>query len=230
MLQQTQVERVIAKYQLFLSIFPDFPSVAQAPLRTILSVWHGLGYNRRAIALRRTAQEVMKTFHGILPSSENILIKLPGIGKATAAAVAAFAFHKPSVFIETNIRRVFIHFFFRDEENVRDTEILPLVTKTLDTSDTRLWYYALMDYGAMLRKQKQNPNRKSAHYQRQSPFEGSHRQIRGMILGEIITQPSVTELILLRKLDRAPEKIREALFHLQQEGFIQKKGKRFTIG
>ena len=229
MLQQTQVERVIEKYEQFLSAFPDFPSLAQAPLKKVLSVWQGLGYNRRALALKYIAQDVMKTFHGIFPSPEDILVKFPCIGKATAGAVAAFAFHKPSVFIETNIRRVFIHFFFRDKENVRDTDIFPLIEKTLDTSDPRQWYYALMDYGSMLAKQKQNPNRKSAHYQQQSPFKGSHRQLRGMVLRAIIAQPSVTESMLLKKLDKAPERVREALLQLQKEGFIQKKGRQFTI-
>jgi len=226
MLQQTQVERVIEKYEQFLSAFPDFPSLAQAPLKKVLSAWQGLGYNRRALALKYIAQDVMKTFHGIFPSSEDILVKFPCIGKATAGAVA---FHKPSVFIETNIRRVFIHFFFRDKENVRDTDIFPLIEKTLDTSDPRQWYYALMDYGSMLAKQKQNPNRKSAHYQQQSPFKGSHRQLRGMVLRAIIAQPSVTESMLLKKLNKAPERVREALLQLQKEGFIQKKGRQFTI-
>ena len=229
MLQQTQVERVIEKYEQFLSAFPDFPSLAQAPLKKVLPAWQGLGYNRRALALKYIAQDVMKTFHGIFPSSEDILVKFPCIGKATAGAVAAFAFHKPSVFIETNIRRVFIHFFFRDKENVRDTDIFPLIEKTLDTSDPRQWYYALMDYGSMLAKQKQNPNRKSAHYQQQSPFKGSHRQLRGMVLRAIIAQPSVTESMLLKKLNKAPERVREALSQLQKEGFIQKKGRQFTI-
>ena len=229
MLQQTQVERVIEKYKQFLSAFPDFPSLAQAPLKKVLSAWQGLGYNRRALALKYIAQDVMKTFHGIFPSPEDILVKFPCIGKATAGAVAAFAFHKPSVFIETNIRRVFIHFFFRDKENVRDTDIFPLIEKTLDTSDPRQWYYALMDYGSMLAKQKQNPNRKSAHYQQQSPFKGSHRQLRGMVLRAIIAQPSVTESMLLKKLNKAPERVRETLLQLQKEGFIQKKGRQFTI-
>jgi len=229
MLQQTQVERVIEKYEQFLSAFPDFPSLAQAPLKKVLSAWQGLGYNRRALALKYIAQDVMKTFHGIFPSSEDMLVKFPCIGKATAGAVAAFAFHKPSVFIETNIRRVFIHFFFRDKENVRDTDIFPLIEKTLDTSDPRQWYYALMDYGSMLAKQKQNPNRKSAHYQQQSPFKGSHRQLRGMVLRAIIAQPSVTESMLLKKLNKVPERVREALLQLQKEGFIQKKGRQFTI-
>ena len=230
MLQQTQVERVIEKYEPFLSVFPDFSSLAQAPLRTVLSLWQGLGYNRRALALQRIAQEVMNNFNGSLPSSESILVRLPGIGKATAAAIAAFAFNKPSVFIETNIRRVFIHFFFHDEENVSDADIFPLVEKTLDTSDPRQWYYALMDYGAMLKKQFQNPNRKSAHYQRQKSFEGSNRQIRGMVLKAIIETPSVTESALARTFNQPPDKIKQVLIQLQKEGFIRKQGKRFTIG
>src|SRR4030067_906127 len=169
MLQQTQVERVIEKYEQFLSAFPDFPSLAQAPLKKVLSAWQGLGYNSRALALKYIAQDVIKMFHGIFPSSEEMLVKFPCIGKAPAGAVAAFAFHNPSVFIETNIRRVFIHFFFRDKENVRDTDIFPLIEKTLDTSDPRQWYYALMDYGSMLAKQKQNHNRKTAHYTQNAP-------------------------------------------------------------
>jgi A/G-specific adenine glycosylase len=229
MLQQTQVKRVIEKYKQFLSAFPDFPSLAQAPLKAVLSVWQGLGYNRRALALKHIAQDVMKMFCGIFPSSEDILIKFPCIGKATAGAIAAFAFHEPSVFIETNIRRAFIHSFFPGKAHVRDADLLPLVEKSLDASDPRQWYYALMDYGAILKTQKQNPNRKSAHYQRQPPFEGSHRQLRGMVLRAIIAQPSVTESMLLKTLKKAPENVREALLQLQKEGFIQKKGRQFTI-
>ncbi len=230
MLQQTQVERVIEKYKQFMSSFSDFTSLAHAPLHKLLSLWQGLGYNRRAIALKHIAQEVIETFHGVLPSTEEILIKFPSIGKATAAAVTAFAFHKPAVLIETNIRRVFLHFFFHDKEDVKDTDILPLIEKTLDMSDPRQWYYALMDYGAMLKKQIRNPNRKSAHYQRQPPFEGSQRQLRGMILKVLIRQRSITESKLKEKLNKAPIKVSKALLQLQREGFIRKKGQWFTIG
>ena len=229
MLQQTQVERVLGKYEQFISAFPDFASLAQAPLQSVLSVWQGLGYNRRAIALQRIAKTVTTEWNGILPSSVDLLVKLPGIGHATASAIAAFAFGKPAVFIETNIRRVFIHFYFHDRDNVRDSEILPLVEKTLARSNPQPWYYALMDYGAMLKKQLQNPNRKSAHYQKQSPFEGSNRQIRGMALKAIIEKPYITEAALLKMLNRDPEQILPVLQDLQKEGFIRKQGKRFQI-
>jgi len=229
MLQQTQVERVMGKYEQFISAFPDFASLAKAPLQSVLAAWQGLGYNRRAIALQRIAHTVTTEWNGILPSSVDLLVKLPGIGHATASAIAAFAFEEPSIFIETNIRRVFIHFYFRDRDKVSDSEILPLVEKTLDRSAPRLWYYALMDYGAMLKKQSRNPNRKSAHYQKQSPFEGSNRQIRGMVLRAVLEKPSLTESALMKRLSRDPEQITAVLRDLQKEGFIQEKGKRFHI-
>jgi A/G-specific adenine glycosylase len=229
MLQQTQVERVNNTYLKFIRAFPDFRSLAEASLHEVLTVWRGLGYNRRAISLRRIAHEVMEKYHATLPDSEETLITLPGIGKATASAIAAFAFKKPSVFIETNIRRVFLHCFFKDRQNVSDAEILPIVDQTLDRTDPRLWYYALMDYGAMLKGTIENPNRRSAHYQRQPQFNGSRRQIRGMLLREILASPSVTESVLTKKLERPPEKIREVLEQLGREGFIRRKGKGYCI-
>jgi len=229
MLQQTQTGRVFEKYERFLSEFPDFYSLARARLQNVLSIWQGLGYNRRAIALSSIACQVVSEFDGTLPSSEEMLVKFPGIGKATASAIAAFAFNKPSIFIETNIRRVFIHFFFHDRKTVTDAEILPLISKTLDRSDPRRWYYALMDYGAMLKKNVLNPNRKSAHYKIQSRFEGSHRQLRGMVLKEIIAAQRGTVSSIAKKIDQSPDKILEVLSELQKEGFIKKQKKGFVI-
>jgi A/G-specific adenine glycosylase len=229
MLQQTQVGRVIEKYEQFLSSFPDFASLALAPLRDVLSIWQGMGYNRRAIALKRIAVEVMISHNSILPSSEETLLKLPGIGKATASSIAAFAFNTPSVFIETNIRRVFIHFFFNNRENIRDADILPIVENTLDRANPREWYYALMDYGSLLKTTTQNANRKSAHYKRQKSFEGSRRQLRGKVLKEILATPSITESSLAKHAGQDSEAIREVLDQLQKEGFIKKKGNRFFV-
>ncbi len=229
MLQQTQTERVIRKYELFINCFPDFSSLARAPLREILRVWHGLGYNRRAIALKRIAETVMSEFHGNLPSSPETLMTLPGIGRATASAICAFAFNQPVVFIETNIRRVFIHHFFQNRNGINDTEILPLVEKTLDISNPRKWYFALMDYGVMVKKERQNPNRKSAHYQKQSPFEGSNRQIRGMILRALTMEAWISQREIVERLGIDPERVKKNLIQLQKEGFIRKKRSRFTI-
>lgn len=149
-----------------------------------------------------------------------ILKTFPGIGRATASAISAFAFRIPAVFIETNIRRVFIHGFFHDRTNIRDTEILPLVEKTVDTSNPREWYYALMDYGVMLKQNYENVNRRSAHYQKQSPFQGSNRQVRGMILKALASESSISEREIAQKFQIRLEKIKNNLIQLEKEVFI----------
>ena len=223
MLQQTQVERVSAKYGEFVRRFPDFRALAEAPLHEILSAWQGLGYNRRAVALKKAAMSVAAKFGGRLPSSETELLSLPGVGRYTASALIAFVFNKPSVFIETNIRRVFIHLFFEDREDVGDAEIVPLVRETLDDSAPRDWYYALMDYGVMLGKEVENPNRRSAHYRRQGPFEGSNRQARGMILRELLKKSVSSEREIARKLGLTPDAVARNIAALEREGFIKRR-------
>jgi A/G-specific adenine glycosylase len=229
MLQQTQVKRVIEKYREFLRRFPAIESVARAPLRAILEQWQGLGYNRRALALKRLAAIVVDRYGNRIPPAIEALKSLPGVGAATAGAVCAFAFDKPVVFIETNIRSVFIHFFFRDRGAVKESEILPLVAQTLDAKRPRDWYYALMDYGAALKERRPNPGRRSAHYARQSPFEGSVRQVRGMILRALVKQPGISETALGKEINRDKEMVRHVLEQLRTEGFIIKKGSRFFI-
>ncbi len=229
MLQQTQVQRIMGKYEPFIKLFPDFSSLARAPLRTVFREWQGLGYNRRAIALKQIAQRVTEEFHGSLPSSVETLITFPGIGRATASSISAFAFHKPAVFIETNIRRVFIHNFFHDKTHIRDAEILPLVEKTIDASNPREWYYALMDYGVMLKQKYENPNRRSAHYQKQPPFQGSNRQVRGKILKALANESYISECEIAQKLQIDQEKLKNNLAQLIKEGFIKSKEKRFTL-
>ena len=229
MLQQTQTKRVVKKYEQFIEAFPDFESLAKASLREVLELWHGLGYNRRAKALKETANIVVTDFKGKLPSSPDVLIKFPGIGEYTASAVATFAFNKPTVFIETNIRSVFIHFFFSDRADVKDAEIFPLIEKTLDASNPRIWYYALMDYGVLLKKRYKNPSRKSAHYRKQSSFEGSNREVRGMILKILLDEKSLSELEIVKKLGMKPEKVKRNLKQLIKEGLVKKKEEKFTL-
>ena len=229
MLQQTQVERVTGKYVEFISAFPDFHALAQAPLQKILTVWHGLGYNRRALALKKIAEIVVTSYNGSLPSSPEVLQTLPGIGTYTASALAAFAFNQPTVFIETNIRTVFIHFFFQNKSGVKDSELRPLVETTLDASHPRRWYYALMDYGVMLKKQYKNTNRRSAHYHKQTPFKGSNRQLRGMILKMLTHETSMSERELVHTLKTEPSRVKDILIQLQTEGFIRKNGTNYLI-
>lgn len=221
MLQQTQTARVAQKYPLFINVFPDFKTLAAASLKEVLLQWQGLGYNRRGMYLHQAAQIIVKQHGGILPDDPNILVNLPGIGKATAASICAFAFNKPTIFIETNIRTVFLYFFFVGKENVHDNEILPLVSQALDTENPREWYYALMDYGVMLKKTMVNPSRKSKHHHKQSKFQGSDRQIRGMIL-KLLTQSSQAMSIekLTAMIDKDHSRTKKIIEQLENEKLI----------
>ena len=228
MLQQTQVERVTVKFPEFIRAFPDFASLATAPLANVLTVWQGLGYNRRAIALQKCAIRVMNEYDGILPADVDILATFPGIGRATASSIAAFAFNIPVVFIETNIRRVFIHFFFNDTDSVHDAEILPLVKKALYRENPRVWYWALMDLGTALKKTIPNPNRRSVHYARQSPFEGSDRKIRGIILKLLLKHNFLGEAEIIGCVGEDPYRVQRMLSALEEEGFIIRRNNGFV--
>ncbi|MEK6745038.1 MAG: A/G-specific adenine glycosylase [Nitrospirota bacterium] len=229
MLQQTQVDRVIAKYREFLAAFPDIRSLAKARVATLLRIWSGMGYNRRALALKALAQAVVSEHDGKLPADPEVLVGLPGIGPYTAGAVSAFAFNKPVVFMDTNIRRVYIHEFFRDRENIRDEDLLPLVRQTLDAKNPRKWYNALMDYGTMLKKEHANANQRSAHYTRQSPFENSNRQVRGRILKALVAGTSLTAARIVKETCMDAERVRKNLADLEHEGFIRKRGRSYLM-
>lgn len=183
MLQQTQTARIEQKLPLFLSEFPTLRQLAHAPLQQVLYHWVGLGYNRRAINLHRTAQILQTTYGGRIPDDSQVLLQFPGIGPYTCGSIPTFAYNLPRVFIETNIRRVFIHHFFEPTiDSIDDKEIVSLVDQTLDRTNPREWYYGLMDYGAELKTLIVNPNRRSKGYTKQSAFEGSKRQIRGAVI------------------------------------------------
>jgi A/G-specific adenine glycosylase len=230
MLQQTQVDRVIQKYAEFITAFPDFHALDRASLAQVYSVWTGLGYNRRALALKKIARIVMEEHGGSLPDSIEKLSALPGIGKATASSISAFAFNKPAVFIETNIRTVFIHHFFRHKRTVDDAEIMALVEITLDKNDPHAWYSALMDYGTMLKKKFPELARRSKHYKKQSPFHGSRRQVRGKLLKMLLETPGLSEAGLAKKFEKGEKDgLHEILSELVGEGMIRSDKGRYSI-
>ncbi len=183
MLQQTQAERVIPKYKNFLKKFPTAAVLAKASLSSVLKEWQGLGYNRRAKMLHAAAAEIISRHGGRFPNSYDELVRLPGVGPYTASAVRVFAFNKPEVLIETNVRSVFIHHFFPKKKKVTDAVLMPLIKKSLPAGrKAREWYSALMDYGSFLKRTEGNASRRSAHHTRQKPFKGSDREVRGAIL------------------------------------------------
>lgn len=233
MLQQTQTDRVVGKYLAWLEALPSFERLAAAPFADVLELWRGLGYNRRAKALQDIAKRVVEEFGGRLPHDPEVLESFPGLGKATAASVTAFAFDAPVVFIETNIRRVFIHFFFADADSIPDRDLLPLVERTLYRPSPRTWYNALMDYGTLLKKALPNPNRRSAHYTRQSAFENSNRQIRGRILrvlGDVERGPRSYELSdLAVAVDFPEERVKKAVRGLVKDGMVAEDSGRYGL-
>ncbi|HVV25618.1 MAG TPA: hypothetical protein VHC21_01110 [Candidatus Saccharimonadales bacterium] len=221
MLQQTQVARVIVKYQEFLERFPAVEALAAAPLGDVLRVWNGLGYNRRAKFLWQAAGQLARDYGGRFPAKEAELVKLPGIGRATAGAILAYAFDRPVVFVETNIRTVFIHHFFNDRTAISDKEITELIKKTLPEEQSREWYWALMDYGTHLKKTVGNLNRHSQSYAKQSKFEGSLRQVRGQVLRTLGQGPRQLDELRTEIKD---ERLDAVIASLAAEGLIHRRG------
>ena len=226
MLQQTQVARVLKKHGSFLQKFPTVASLAKASVSELLKEWQGMGYNRRALFLKRAAEEIHSKCGGKFPETIAELEELPGIGPATAAAIYVYSFNKPGAFIETNVRRVFLHHFFPRSKNVSDKELVPLVEAAIPTEHPREWFYALMDYGTFLKSQVENPNKRSRHYVKQSKFEGSNRQIRSRILKYILKEGSAKESDLMKAVDPKGKDIRvgKNLAALEKEGFIKYDG------
>jgi A/G-specific adenine glycosylase len=152
MLQQTQVDRVIPYFEQFLERFPTVNALAEAPTAEVIRLWSGLGYNRRAVNLQRTAQAVVEQFGGNFPSDVTALRSLPGIGPYTAGAIACFAFELDSAFVDTNMRRV-IHRLFAGPElpepKLNERDVIELATRLVPPGDGWRWNQALIEFGAL---------------------------------------------------------------------------------
>jgi A/G-specific adenine glycosylase len=220
MLQQTQVARVQQKFASFIRHFPTVQDLASAPLGEVLEQWSGLGYNRRAKFLWQTAQKIMQHFGGEIPKSQEGLISLPGIGANTAGAILAYAYNEPVVFVETNIRTVYIHHFFGDHASVlSDTQLRHVIALTVPPENPREWYWALMDYGTHLKATIGGHLERVKHYRPQSRFEGSRRQIRGQIVKLLLQHKRLGHDELSALI--ADERVKDICTELIQEGLIR---------
>jgi A/G-specific adenine glycosylase len=233
MLQQTQAARVEKYYEKFIKRFPSFRALARARQGDVLKSWQGLGYNRRAMFLKRSAEIVVAQYGGRLPRGRAVLEQLPGVGKGTSGSLMAFAFDRPEIFIETNIRRVFIHFFFPKRRKVTDVELTRYIERSVDRKNPREWYWALMDYGAAMptAAPHANSNRRSAHYKKQSPFAGSDRELRGKIMRSTLSQKrnKINAKELLKELAVPRERFIDIIEDLTKEGFIVRIGDYICI-
>lgn len=157
MLQQTQVATVIGYYERFLQRFPSVSALAQASLEDVMPYWAGLGYYARARNLHRCAQAVHHDYGGQFPLTSRELAQLPGIGRSTAAAIAAFAYGERSPIMDGNVKRVFTRYFGiygeparRAVETVLWDTAVKAVEKAPETLDIRAYTQGLMDLGSSL--------------------------------------------------------------------------------
>lgn len=227
MLQQTQVERVVPKFEAFIERFPTVEVLSKATLGEVLRMWSGLGYNRRAKFLHETAMKIMGEYGGVFPETEKGLISLPGVGVNTAGAILAYSFNQPAIFIETNIRTVYFYHFFLKQNEVSDAELRAVVEATIDTEHPREWYWALMDYGSYLKRQGIGQNNKSRHYKKQTPLKGSMREVRGQILKFLTTADFEERELRIELL--ADQRFEPALVSLEKEGLIAKTGQTYHL-
>lgn len=218
MLQQTQVDRVIPKFEAFIAAFPDIPALAAASLADVLKLWSGLGYNRRAKFLHEAARKIMNVFEGDFPESYDGLVSLPGVGVNTAGAILAYSFNKPSIFIETNVRTVYFYHYFEEDALITDKVLKEVVEQTIDTEHPREWYWAIMDYGTYLKKQGAGRIDKSHHYKKQSALKGSVREVRGQILKSLAVGD--LDVQALKAVIIADERFDDALAGLRKDGLV----------
>ncbi len=232
MLQQTQVIRVLPKYKEFLKEFPTLSSLIKTSDKKLLHVWAGLGYWKRALSLKKTAQIISKEYQGKFPKEPELLKKLPGIGPYTARAVACFAFLNKDAFLDTNIRRVYLYFFFPKKNNISDREIFIVAKKAVWKKNPREWHYALLDYGAVILKDKKI-NKQSKHYAKQNKFEGSFRSFRTTVIRFLLDQPEQTatmgKIDRLLKKSKSPYASTRILEALKKDGLTKNKGNSYSL-
>jgi A/G-specific adenine glycosylase len=216
MLQQTQTSRVVTKYKDFIKQFPTFEKLAKASKADVLSLWSGLGYNRRAIWLQEAAKEVLELKE--FPKTPEELVKLKGIGPYTARSILIFAFNLDLATVDTNIRRILIAEKFANEDTT-EKQLFEIATKLVPSGKSRDWHNALMDYGSIIvtaRKTGISPTSK------QSIFKDSNREKRGQILKYLLEkkEASIDDLEAVLNLKR--EELEAILDKMVHEGLINK--------
>lgn len=229
MLQQTQVSRVLPKYDEFLYLFPDVYTLAGARLSKVLIVWKGLGYNRRALYLKKTAEALVQKHYGEFPDSEAELIKLPGLGRYTARALLVFAFQKDVAMVDTNIRQIITHFFFNGRQQKEKT-IQDIADQLVPPGNAWAWHQALMDYGALELVRKKSAGKSDAT--QNVPFRETNRFYRGRVMDRL-RESAVFEKQLVRDFSKSfrkpPSYIRSIITSLMKDGLVLRKGARIRL-
>ena len=219
MSQQTQITRVVPKYETWIETLPTITSLANAPVAQVLQLWSGLGYNRRALNLKKAAEIIDRDFDGKFPQKEEQLLSLPGVGQYTARAILCFAFDQQVAVVDTNVRKVIVTQFLKEESLDNPKTIQAIAEQLVPKRQAYEWNQALMDYaGTVLKKEK-------ISIPKQSKFIGSHRYYRGQILKVLLAkkQVSIKDIGVLIKKDYTiseKEWLEKLLDELIEEGFI----------
>lgn len=228
MSQQTQITRVIPKYQTWITALPSVQDLANAPTSEVLRLWSGLGYNRRALNLKKAAEIITDKYAGKFPHEEKQLLSLPGIGQYTARAILCFAFDQQVAVVDTNVRKVIVTQLFQDRTLDEPKTIQAIAEQLVPKGRAYDWNQALMDYAAAVLKKEKIPIPK------QSKFIGSHRYYRGRILKMLLEKKMVAieEIGFLIKKDYTiteQEWLENLINELVTEGFISKIGESITL-
>jgi len=227
MSQQTQIARVVPKYEAWLHRFPNIKSLAEAPAAEVLRYWSGLGYNRRALNLQKAAQEILFKFNGIFPRELHELKSLSGVGEYTASAVACFAYDEQIPVIDTNIRKVIAVEFFQSEELPDEQTIARIAQEILPKGRASEWNQALMDYASIVLKSSKIPIPKQSH------FKSSDRWYRGQIVKLLLEREKISFSGLLDYFgDNNPidgDRLDGVLRKLSKDGLVEYKDRTISI-
>ncbi len=238
MLQQTQAARVEPIFEAFVGRYPDVGALAGASRADVLRSWAGLGYNRRGVALHDAARAIARDHAGRVPRAQDALRRLPGVGPYTAAAVASIGYGEPTAAVDTNVRRIcarVIHGAEPDEISgerlARDAQDL------LDPSAPGDWNQALMDLGRVFCRPAPRcdacPLAPRCRFRadgrtgrpsgrRQSPFEGSARQVRGAVVEVLRSLRSASAEALAERTGHRPRAIAAATESLVDDRILER--------
>jgi A/G-specific adenine glycosylase len=225
MLQQTQVDRVVAYYSRWTKKWPYVQDLANASRIDVLKEWSGLGYNNRAVNLHRAAQVIAEKYNGDVIAAVKDHKNVPGIGPYTAAAVQIFAQNADIITVDTNIRRILLHEFNLPKET-SDRELWQLANRCLPKGKSRDWHNALMDYGATYLTSRKTG---IAPKTRQSKFEGSDRQIRAKIVRELLKRSVIPVTELPAGADAEQLRVERILRKMEKDGLVKKNGASYQL-
>jgi A/G-specific adenine glycosylase len=236
MLQQTQAARVVPAFERFLSAFPTVEHLAAAGREEVVRAWGGLGYNRRAVALSEAARAIVRDHGGRVPRDPVALRTLPGVGPYTAAAVASLAFGRGVPAIDTNVRRIVSRVHLGVEPAAApSSRIEELAGEWVDRSEPAAWNQALMDLGRDVCRPRprcavcplapgcrfsSDGSPAATRPPRQSPFEGSSRQLRGAVVRLLRLRSPATFGAIVDGTGFEVARVLDAVRDLHREGLL----------